>query len=176
VTQPLFNETRQIGIVVPNLEAALKTYVEEYGIGPWQIFEYGPSNGADMIVGDEEVEYAMRVAITKVGSVEWELIEPLDDKSIYAQFLAQTGGGLHHVAVGIDSYSDTLQTLRSKGHSILQGGSQKGGGATYAYMSTDRDIGVITEIVDWPEGLEHVADAVYPEDADIPRTRSERPS
>ena len=30
----------------------------------------------------------MRLALTMVGTTQWELIQPLDDKSIYAEFLA----------------------------------------------------------------------------------------
>ena len=32
--QPVFTETMQIGIVVRDLDAALRTYVDDYGIGP----------------------------------------------------------------------------------------------------------------------------------------------
>lgn len=169
--EPLFTDTRQVAIVVRDLDASMRTYVEEYGIGPWQIFEFNPSTGGDMIVEDEPAEYAMRVAVANVGSVEWELIQPLDDRSIYAKFLSEKGEGLHHVAVGIRNYRETLETLRRRGHTIRQGGSFKG--ATFAYMSTDRDLGLITEIVDWPEGTAHTPDAVYPPDAAAPPTRIE---
>ena len=160
--EPLFTETHQIAIVVPDRYAAIRTYDEEYGIGPWKIFEFNPdtATGGSMIIDDKPAEYAMRVALANVGSVEWELIEPLDDKSIYAQFLAAKGAGLHHVAVGIRSYDAALEALRAKGHTILQGGGYKG--ATFAYMSTDRDLGAITEIVDFPPGTVHTPVAMYP--------------
>ena len=34
--EPLFNETVQLGIVVRDLEATVRRYENEYGIGPWQ--------------------------------------------------------------------------------------------------------------------------------------------
>jgi hypothetical protein len=37
---PLFTETMQISIVVRDLETTLATYVEEYGIGPWEIYDF----------------------------------------------------------------------------------------------------------------------------------------
>jgi methylmalonyl-CoA/ethylmalonyl-CoA epimerase len=168
---PVFTDVHQIAVVVPDLDAALRVYVEEYGIGPWQIFEYGPDNGSELIVDDEPVEYAMRVAITTLGPVEWELIEPLDDRSDYARFLAEKGSGVHHVAVGISSYDDTLRALRDKGRIIRQGG--RNGEVTFAYMSTDDDLGVIAEIVDWPAGTVHIPAAIYPPGADAPSTRTE---
>jgi len=67
---------------------------------------------------------------------------------------------VHHVAVGGRGYAETLEALRAKGHAIVQGGHYNG--VTFAYVSTDADLGVITEIFDWPEGLTQEPDAVYP--------------
>ena len=33
--EPVFNETMQLGIVVRDLEATVRRYVDDYGIGPW---------------------------------------------------------------------------------------------------------------------------------------------
>jgi hypothetical protein len=43
-TEPTFTDTMQIGIVVPDLDAAIRTYRDVYGIGPWEVFEVGPEN------------------------------------------------------------------------------------------------------------------------------------
>ena len=158
--EPLFIDLHQVAIVVRDLDAALETYVEEYGIGPWEIFDLNPSTAAAMVREDEPAEYAMRVAISRIGSVEWELIEPLDDRSSYAEFLARNGEGVHHVAVGVRDYDEAMAALRAKGHTVRQGGEYKG--VRFAYMSTDRDLGVMTEIVDWPDGAEHPPDAFFP--------------
>src|SRR5919204_2371339 len=116
--EPLFTETLQVAIVVPDLEAALERYVNEYGLGPWEIYEFNPQNTRDMIKDDEPAEYAMRIAVTMVGTTQWELIEPLDDRSIYADFLAERGGGIHHVGVAVRDYGDALERLRAKGHTV----------------------------------------------------------
>ena len=102
--EPVFTETLQIALVVRDLEATMRTYVHEYGIGPWEIYEFNPDTVAEMVKDGEPAEYALRIAVTMVGSVQWELIQPLDDRSMYAEFLATKGEGLHHVAVGVPSY------------------------------------------------------------------------
>ena len=43
---------------------------------------------------------------------------------------------------------------------MLQGGVYNG--VPFAYMPTDEDLGVITEIFDWPPGLVQEPDTVYP--------------
>ena len=42
VPEPVFTETLQVAIVVRDLDAAMRTYVHEYGIGPWEIYEFNP--------------------------------------------------------------------------------------------------------------------------------------
>ena len=113
-----------------------------------------------MVKDGEPAECAWRLAVTMVGSVQWELIEPLDDKSMYAEFLATKGEGLHHVAVGVPNYTEALGAVREKGRRVLQAGVYNG--VTFSYLSTDEDLGVITEIFDWPEGHTQEPDAVYP--------------
>ena len=157
---PVFTETLQLSIVVRDLDATMRTYVEEYGIGPWEIYEFNPNTVAQMVKDEAPAEYAMRIALTMVGSVQWELIQPLDDSSIYAEFLAGKGEGVHHVAVGGRAYEEELDAMRSNGRRVLQGGVYEG--VTFAYLSTDEDLGVVTEIFDWPEGLTQEPDARYP--------------
>ena len=156
----MFTETMQVSLVVRDLDAAMRTYVHEYGIGPWEIYEFNPETVSEMVKDGEPAECAWRLAVTMVGSVQWELIEPLDDRSMYAEFLATKGEGLHHVAVGVPNYAEALGTLREKGRRVLQAGVYNG--VTFSYLSTDEDLGVITEIFDWPEGHTQEPDAVYP--------------
>jgi hypothetical protein len=158
--EPVFTETLQIAIVVRDLEEAMRTYVHEYGIGPWEIYEFGPDTVENMVRDEQPAEYAMRIAVTMVGGVQWELIQPLDGASIYADFLEERGGGLHHVGVGGTPYGDALGAMRAKGRRMIQGGHYNG--VDFAYLSTDEDLGVITEIFDWPEGHTQEPDARYP--------------
>jgi methylmalonyl-CoA/ethylmalonyl-CoA epimerase len=159
--KPLFTETLQICVVVRDLEASLKTYVENYGIGPWEIYDFDSDTVENLEKDGQPADMAFRIAVTMVGSVQWELIQPLDDRSIYAEFLAEKGEGLHHVAVGVEGYREAVQAMEGNGRRVLQSGYYQG--ATFAYLSTDEDLGVITEVYDWPPDLpKQEPDAVYP--------------
>ena len=160
-TEPVFSETLQVALVVRDLDAAMRTYVHDYGIGPWDIYEFNPKTVENMTLHGEPADYAMRIAVTMVGNVQWELIEPLDDKSIYAQFLASGREGLHHVGMATrGTYGEALEEARAKGRKVIQGGRYNG--VDFAYLSTADDLGVITEIFNWPEGHRQEPDAVYP--------------
>jgi len=159
--EPVFTETKQICVVVRDIAATMKTYVHEYGIGPWEIYEFNPQTVKNLTKDGQPADFAFRLAVTMIGGVQWELIEPLDDQSIYAEFLAQRGEGVHHVALGVPDYGEAVETMEAKGRRIVQGGMY--GGATFAYLSTNEDLGVITEIFDWPADLpRQMPDAVYP--------------
>ena len=56
-----------------------------------------------------------------VGRVMWELIQPLDDESIYARFLAEKGEGMHHIAVATPNFDETLVTQVKRGTEIFSG-------------------------------------------------------
>ena len=49
MTAPVFTQTIQIAIVVRDLDAAMRTYVHDYGIGPWEIYGFDPGKVADML-------------------------------------------------------------------------------------------------------------------------------
>jgi 4-hydroxyphenylpyruvate dioxygenase-like putative hemolysin len=158
--EPLFTETLQVALVVRDLESAMETYVSAYGIGPWDIYEFNPDTVRDMREEGHSVERSWRLAIARVGQVQWELVQPLDDESVYARFLATNGPGVHHVGVGVRSYDGTIAELAERGHEVLLGGEYQG--ISFAYLSTDGDLGVITEIFSGAPGADQKPDAVYP--------------
>jgi methylmalonyl-CoA/ethylmalonyl-CoA epimerase len=159
--EPVFTETMQISIVVRDMDATLKRFVDGYGIGPWEIYEFNPGTMTEMLGrGGEETEFRFKIAVTMVGSVQWELVQPLEDEGVFAEFLREHGEGLHHVAVGGKPYGETLAALEANGRQLLQGGVYNR--VRFAYLTTNDDLGVVTEIFDWPEGHTQEPDAVYP--------------
>ena len=81
VREPVFTETMQISIVVRDMDASLRTYVEDYGIGPWEIYEFNPGTMTEMLgQGGKPTEFRFKIAVTMVGSVQWELVQPLEDQ------------------------------------------------------------------------------------------------
>ena len=84
--EPVFNETMQLGIVVRDLEATVRRYEDDYGIGPWQFDRIDLGEANDYREYREPLERSNRIAT--VGRVMWELIEPLEEDGIYARFLA----------------------------------------------------------------------------------------
>jgi methylmalonyl-CoA/ethylmalonyl-CoA epimerase len=141
--EALFNETLQLGIVVRDLEATMRRYVDDYGVGPWEVYEFNPGNAEDFREYGQPVERSWRLAVATVGQVQWELIEPLDAESVYARFLAEKGEGVHHVAVATPNFDETVAQA-TRGNGVILSGEFAG--ARVAYLETDRDLGVVIEI------------------------------
>jgi Glyoxalase/Bleomycin resistance protein/Dioxygenase superfamily len=127
--EPVFTETLQVALVVRDLDATMRTYVHEYGIGPWEIYEFNPDTVSDMREDGQPVDRSWRLALSKVGQVQWELIEPLDDESIYARFLAEHGEGVHHVGVAVPSFEGTLASQDERGNGVVLGGEYTASGS-----------------------------------------------
>jgi methylmalonyl-CoA/ethylmalonyl-CoA epimerase len=141
--EPVFNETLQLGIVVRDLEATVRRYEDDYGIGPWKFARIDLGDANDYREYGEPVERSNRIAVATVGQVMWELIEPLDEDGIYTRFLAEKGEGIHHVAVATPDFDETVARAERENNVILSG---EVSGAKFAFLATERDLGVILEV------------------------------
>jgi methylmalonyl-CoA/ethylmalonyl-CoA epimerase len=62
----------------------------------------------------------------------------------FARFLAERGGGVHHVAVVTPDFRRTLQEQRARGNEPIL--SDTFSGVEVAFLSTERELGVILEV------------------------------
>ena len=67
--------------------------------------EFNPGTVRRMTAPGEPLDSAWRLALARVGQVYWELIQPLDDRSTYGEFLAEKGEGVHHIGVAVPGYA-----------------------------------------------------------------------
>ncbi|MGI8404299.1 MAG: VOC family protein [Thermomicrobiales bacterium] len=157
----VFTETMQIGIVVCDLDATLRRYVDDYGIGPWEVHQFKPGDVKDWREHGQPVEPSTRFATAMIGQVMWELIQPLDDESIYAQFLAEKGEGIHHIAVAAPKFDETLAAAAKRGNELVLSCELSGefNGIKVVYLGTERDLGVILEIFSGTPGAEQEPNA-----------------
>lgn len=156
-------QLHQVGIVVRDLERAMRDYWERFGIGPWRVYTYGPPLVKEMTYRGRRQDYRMRLAFTWVGSLMVELIQSLEGPNIYEEFLQERGEGLHHVLMYVDDLDAAIRDLEARGYPMIQSGRGYGvhGDGGYAYFDTVAQLGTILEVAQVPQ--ERVApDALYP--------------
>ena len=122
--RPWIRSIDQLGFVVRDLDACVRLFADQYGIGPWTIVNFGAPGGENTIPIEDVVlcgeaigTYAIRCAVCDMpNGVQLELIEPRDGKSIFAKYLAEHGPGLQHVSVVLaQPFDDVLAHLRATG-------------------------------------------------------------
>jgi methylmalonyl-CoA/ethylmalonyl-CoA epimerase len=95
-----------VSIVVPDIEAAVRTLNEKYGLR----------------VGKRVVnaEQGVRLAYVDLPGATIELIEPSRPDSPVVKFLERNPrGGIHHFCLGVDDVESTARRLRDNGVRIL---------------------------------------------------------
>ena len=152
-TEAVFKEVLQVGLVVKDVDAAVRKYWEVCGIGPWEIHTMDNRNMHDTMLHGKKKEFSMKVAFANVGDMQLELIEPLNDENIYAEFLREHGEGLHHIACAVDNFDETKTALKGKGVGVLQEGVTREG-MGFAYLDTQDAMSCITEIYKFPDKMD----------------------
>lgn len=161
-------EIGQIGIIVQDIDQAVRRYAKLWGLGPWSFYTYGPETVPHMTYRGADGAHSMRLALAG-DSPQMEFIEPLDGPSIYHEFIDGTGYGIHHVGVVVDHFDGAAKSMMDAGYAIVQSGSGFGldGDGAYAYFDTEGDLDVILEIIERPRRRRE-PEAIWPEEPKPP--------
>jgi methylmalonyl-CoA/ethylmalonyl-CoA epimerase len=123
------NKTRQIQQIAwltRDLEASMQAWIDTLCIGPWRVFRFTEKTVKNLRVGGKLVEepFEFRIAITHVGNMEIELIQPVRGPMIYEDYLNRRGEGLHHIKEKIadDQIGQVVEDYAAKGVAVTQTG------------------------------------------------------
>ena len=95
----MFKKLDHVGIIVKNLDEALKLYSDIFGL-----------NSSDMnIVSIKDA--GIRIVLLPIGDNSIELIEPSGTKSRFAQHLRERGEGLFHLSIFTEDFDFAKSVL-----------------------------------------------------------------
>lgn len=137
-----FPQIDQVGVVVKDLDTAMKYYTSSFGIGPFRVIE---SSFTDMTLYGKPADFKIKMAFADMGPVSLELIQVIKGPTIYEEFLVNRGEGLHHLGCYITNMEEELKKCREAGINILQSGAA--GKVKFAYLDTENIGGVILELI-----------------------------
>jgi catechol 2,3-dioxygenase-like lactoylglutathione lyase family enzyme len=100
--------------------------------------------------------------------VRIEFIEPGPEPSTWREFLERRGPGVHHLGFDVKHFDETGAELVRRGYPELQSGKFPGG--RYAYHDTERELGIMVELLDFDAS--RVFTLAGPGDESVPDTTS----
>ena len=144
-----FNDFVQIGVVVRDLDETIKTLSEVFGLGPFRVIDWPPADRHDIIrlYYGQPASFTARMAFTELGPIELELIQPLDGPSIWADFLAQHGPGIHHIRFNVTELEPVVEYLANHNIPVAQMGSGIRPGTIWANFATEARVGFTIEVM-----------------------------
>ena len=143
----LFGPVMQNAFVVDDLESAVQHWSRTLGIGPFYAFEHIKFDSLQFRGKPGQAD--ITAAIAYWGDVQIELVVQHNQApSIYRDFLDRGGRGLQHMAVMTDDLDAHLARLRPLGIEPVQHGQVAGGGARFAYVSSDFMPGTMIELIE----------------------------
>lgn len=148
MSEPLFNNIVQIGIVVRDADTTVNQYRELLGLRNWHINYVDTENGkgSHFHTAAKPIIAKAKIAWINIGNVELELIEPQDDESVYSQFLREKGPGIHHVMFTTPDYDKCTERMKANNVDVIGGGELQQ--TRFKMFDTENLLGVICEIAD----------------------------
>lgn len=102
----------QIGIVVPDLKAAMDAYIANLGIA-FQVFDVDEKTS---VFSGSSASFQIRFAVALVGSSSIELIQPVSGVTIYSDVLKTRGPGIHHMGIYVDDLPQAKKAMEHRGY------------------------------------------------------------
>ncbi|MFC3314399.1 VOC family protein [Falsigemmobacter intermedius] len=148
----LLGPIRQLGFVVPDIEAAMKHWTEVMGVGP---FFYNPRVPIEdyLFEGKSYVPHNS-VALANSGYIQVELIQCRNDvPSCYKEFTDAGHSGLQHTAYWTEDYDRDLALMLDEGFKVKMSGNV-GENGRFAYFDRETHPGTCIELseVKGPKG------------------------
>ena len=127
-----------VAVVVRDLEAALAFYRDTLGL-PVELVLPVPSD-------------RVRIGFLPVGESKIELVEPTDETTGVARFLAARGEGFHHVCFEVPDLAVALDRLAAEGVELIDRAPRAGADGPVAFIHPRGAHGVLVELVEAPGG------------------------
>ncbi|MBI3745901.1 MAG: methylmalonyl-CoA epimerase [Chloroflexi bacterium] len=123
-----------IAVVVRSIETSLGLYRDLLGL-PLETIMDIPSD-------------RVRIAFLGVGESKVELVEPTDDTTGVARFLASRGEGFHHLCLEVENLAEELTRLAISGVELIDSAPRRGAEGPVAFLHPRSCGGVLVELIE----------------------------
>lgn len=96
----------------------------------------------------EPTDARAKIVHCGIGDIHFELLQPMEPPSSWQAFLDQRGEGIHHVAFFVPDTAAALEPYLAEGYQVVHQGLFTGQGGMYTYLDTDKDLGIVIELLE----------------------------
>ena len=127
-----------VAIVVRDMDTALGVYRDLLGL----------SVGLILPIDMDRVT----IAFLTVGESKIELVQPTDETTGVARFLAAKGEGFHHLCFEVPALAAVLDDLAARGVELIDRVPRRGAEGPVAFLHPRAGRGVLVELIEAPGG------------------------
>ena len=111
----------------------------------------------------EPFTYKARIALSYLGETRIELIQNIEGKTIYTDFIKKHTYGLQHLGIYVKDIKSEILKAKKAGFNVLMEGGRFGldGDGHFAYLDTEDLFGITYELVERPK-RRHEPESVFP--------------
>jgi methylmalonyl-CoA/ethylmalonyl-CoA epimerase len=149
----------QVSLAVRDLEGTMERYWRTFGWSGWDVFDHRPPAHHSTELRGESVHYTLKGAEVMVGSLNFELLEPLEGPSLWKEFIEEKGEGIASIAVmfhTLDEGNTVKAEFAQRGMPVTMK-ANIGDHIEYYYLDTQERFGCLIE-----SGSGHATDFVSP--------------
>ena len=132
------SRVHHVAVVVTSIDRSIGLYRDLLGM---------PVQEVQDIASDR-----VRIAFLGVGESKVELVEPTDDTTGVARFLAKQGEGFHHVCFEVANLAEELMRLAINGIELIDSAPRRGAEGPVAFLHPRSCGGVLVELIEAPGG------------------------
>lgn len=165
-------QIQQIAWLTRDLEKSMQAWIDTLRIGPWRVFRFTEKTVKNLKVDGKLVEgpFEFRIAITHVGAMEIELIQPVRGPMIYEDYIRRHGEGLHHIKEKIpdNRIAEVVQDYAARDVKVTQTGQFVAD--FHFYLDTEPKLDFVYELGNCPDqGLPSDLVSIYPPEESAPK-------
>jgi methylmalonyl-CoA/ethylmalonyl-CoA epimerase len=131
-------KVHHVALIVGSIEKALGLWRDQLGLELETVTDIGTDR--------------VRIAFLTVGESKVELVEPTDDTTGVARFLASKGEGFHHICFEVPNLAETLLRLEIDGLELIDTAPRRGAEGPVAFIHPRSCHGVLVELIEAPGG------------------------
>jgi methylmalonyl-CoA/ethylmalonyl-CoA epimerase len=138
----------QIGVIVEDLERAVAGAEALGALGTFRSYPMESASFGELTHRGRPAEVSMMVALNR-STPQVEYIQPTSGESVYSEFLAAHGPGIHHLGFQVEDIDAATARMAEAGFDpVFHGrGYGRGGDGAFAYFDTSAALGFWVEAI-----------------------------